>query len=596
MLLALLAAAVFRGEIKPASSAIISIGGVRSPIYGVSGGEPSADVVAKERAGKKGIASLRYLPVHFQADASSLPAIKGWISGVLARNPSVSDLTIETNGENISFSACLLTKIEFPSCAPGDSGLIDIEFLPEHSRAGKRSLDRIPMASPKPFVGVTVSVLGLKNPTISGLRSRIQVVQTVSENQIGSSRDFEHAPTTLEVGDLAIRQDPDRSGGLNDWAESFLIKGNSTDEQELSIRVEYLSGLTLNFDHCGIHRIHRYFGGGDASEAEIYAESVSLDGVGSSPPPVKKEPSASALPPTEDGKFGQAYFVTAAKDVVLTVVGATYQGSRFAYGTTPQNASEVLLTAGDKFVIVTGRVTNLGKEDVPVRYDTVHFDVFDDAEAKVSFPPGLFRISDHSDFGGVVLPGKSLDFQMWGIMPGATKALKLSAFLVETEAKTSYDLDKNALGALPAELSSPGDGGTFKLLAEIPATEGTWYPVGTFDARLDGISRSSGMVNGAAPDAGLENYVTMWKFRNPVYGERPLVYDTMMLVAYDIDGHRYETRAPMMESLKSVGDRTMLPASEATLAYAVQIPKGTKINRLTLTQGTGHSFVFVPKG
>ena len=85
------------------------------------------------------------------------------------------------------------------------------------------------------------------------------------------------------------------------------------------------------------------------------------------------------------------------------------------------------------------------------------------------------------------------------------------------------------------------------------------------------------------------------KVSNGCRGEKTLGYGSLIIDLFDSEGGRYNSIYPLTKGLKSM-NFVLGPIGSSTASmdvnFAFVVPKGTKVSKLRVQEGTGHSFVF----
>jgi hypothetical protein len=173
--------------------------------------------------------------------------------------------------------------------AAGDARYLRIELVPELPRlvnpcCSGESFGDPPAPEPLLPSSFSVSIANVAGGGALDAASAGQYVMRadITQVDIGSGRDYEREPPTLEFADLTLRV---REGGstatdLQAWFTSFIIQGNSSAEAErtASLTVADASGrtLTLNFQGVGIVRFDPSLGVDGLRRADFYVESGTL--------------------------------------------------------------------------------------------------------------------------------------------------------------------------------------------------------------------------------------------------------------------------------------------------------------------------------
>ncbi len=568
-------------------------------VYDVSGADPSADIASVDVPGlrvaapKKHASSFVYTPIHMRLDREGFAGLRTWISGTLASGSPALDGTITFDGRELNFKHALITSVTFPSFAPGDSGMIDLEFVAEQYRYG---VSRQGAAKGKrtPFSSATTQIVGLGNPNIDSLTSRPTFAATITPDQIGVTREPTFHPVKVTVSDLTVAQNRSQPGGIAEWVRPWFIEGHHFEADEKTSRVTYFAAgkaeFTIEFGHCGLKNVTDFFNPTDKILATLYATTMTITAPATGATAAKSNAN-DALAPTEDGTFGKFYLDSNDKNVAVNVTGASYLGERYATGITAQTSNIWLLNSNEKFFVLTVNVKNLGTEEFQVGYDHVHFNVEDDTAIKVDGIKSAFRLSDRLDYHAPLAGGKSVDLQYLVAMSSLSKASKLRVWVEDPAISTAYDLAKNKVDPLPTALT---DASGSKMFETVDASIGAWFPTGYFDVQVERIGTTTGPIMATPPDEGKIYTTISCKIRNASRGEAALNYDTFHFVGYTKDGQEFTGADPVDKAMKSSVHRTFQPSgtdgSESQVVYYFQFPKEKNLAYVTFREATGHLF------
>ncbi len=598
MLATLLALCAFGvQDVKPAPEALMTVDNRSFTVYDVSGGDPYADIVSQVIGGAapKHVNSINYSPVHLRLDREGFAGLRSWITGTLASGSKTQDGTISFNGRELSFKGALITLVTFPSFAPGDSGMIDLEFIAEQYRYG---VSRQGAVSGKrtPFTSATMQIVGLGNPSIDSVTSKPTFAAVIAADQIGSFRESTKHPAKVTVSDLTVEQTRSQPGGISDWVKPWFIDGHHSEQDEKTSRITYFvagkAEFAIEFGHCGLKNVTDILNPTDKILATLYAASMTIAAPATGESASKSNANSNdALPPTEDGTFGKFYLDSSDKNVAVNVTGASYVGERYATGITAQTSNIWLLNSNEKFFVLTVNVKNLGTEEFQVGYDHVLFNIEDDTAIKVDGIKSAFRLSDRLDYHAPLAGGKSVDLQYLVAMSSLSKASKLRVWVEDPAISTAYDLAKNKVDPLPTALT---DASGSKMFETVDASIGAWFPTGYFDVQVERIGTTTGPIMATPPDEGKIYTTISCKIRNASRGEAALNYDTFHFVGYTKDGQEFTGADPVDKAMKSSVHRTFQPSgtdgSESQVVYYFQFPKEKNLAYVTFREATGHLF------
>jgi len=113
------------------------------------------------------------------------------------------------------------------------------------------------------------------------------IKQKITENTVGETRDAIKVPGKIEYPNLHITLAEVSAKSWLDWAENFIVKGNSTDDQEKEGKLTFYTPdfseelVRVTFHHLGIFKVHRPLS--DAKDGvakvtvDLYVEGMEID-------------------------------------------------------------------------------------------------------------------------------------------------------------------------------------------------------------------------------------------------------------------------------------------------------------------------------
>jgi phage tail-like protein len=280
----------------------LSLDGIQAgPVSGVEGGTPTADVVV-ERLGPDNIAhkhvgGLRYQDLSFTTGLDS-KALNDWISATLKgqyarKNGSVIAMDYSNRpSSELEFFNALITGITFPAldAASKDAASIAVSLAPEYTRAKAGSGTSASYASkslkrwtPANF---RFEMTGLDGTHVNHIDA-ITIGQQVTENTVGENRDYEKAPSRLEIPNVKLTMSENYAQSWANWLDDFLIKGNNGQDKEREGSIAYLDSSMqelgrLHLFGCGIVGLGSQKSQAKTEtirrvQAELYCERMELE-------------------------------------------------------------------------------------------------------------------------------------------------------------------------------------------------------------------------------------------------------------------------------------------------------------------------------
>jgi len=270
----------------------------------VSGGSGVGNIVVENAAAsgqfrKKHLAGVKYEDLSLGITGLPSPAITAWLNQALlgARAEkggyvSLADAQMNESSRLTWFQA-LVSKVELPEldASSKNAGEFKLTLSPQRtarSGSGGKVTSAISNAKQKVFMtnNFKVTVDGLDLTFVNHI-DPLAIRFKSSTNPVGEQRDYEKTPGTVDVSNLVFTIDAARASTLLAWYDSFVTKGESTQEKERSGKIEYLSPdlktvlFTVGLNGLGLVRLdlEPIEAGKETAprlRAEMYVESVTL--------------------------------------------------------------------------------------------------------------------------------------------------------------------------------------------------------------------------------------------------------------------------------------------------------------------------------
>jgi phage tail-like protein len=212
-------------------------------LFGMSGGGVYADVV-QEAGGSslvhKHITGVRYEEMTVTCGIGMSQAFYDWISNTLSGSPMRKNGAVVALNFNripvfrLEFRDALIKGIEFPALSAGSkqAAYMTISISPEVTRRVAKDLTNNPGVYvtnlPK---GWHVSDFRLK---IDGLENDCKYVTSISALKFGqriAQAEGEKLPASVDLSDLALSLPMNKSLGLQQWFEDFVVKGSQNEKK-----------------------------------------------------------------------------------------------------------------------------------------------------------------------------------------------------------------------------------------------------------------------------------------------------------------------------------------------------------------------------
>jgi hypothetical protein len=259
------------------------------PLRKIEGGNAFADVVpdAPDPSGivRKNLGSVKYEDLVLVMGAEMWAGVYAWISDMFARQdqPKNGAIVLPDSAQSASrveFTNAFISEVTFPALddQSKDPLSLTLKLSPEYTRSAKGS---VAPAGPKPNAwsaqNFQLQIDGLDGRTVSRIEA-LTVKRTLARK-----------PTILDIGNLAFVVDETGADALIAWHENMVIKGNS--EQKKNGTLRYVSGnsqdalFTLTFGNLGIFKLSREIadagpGAGPPGprrlRAELFCEEIGL--------------------------------------------------------------------------------------------------------------------------------------------------------------------------------------------------------------------------------------------------------------------------------------------------------------------------------
>ncbi len=269
-------------------------------LHSIEGGNIYAEVINELGSNqKKHIGQPQYEDVSVQFGMSMGQALYDWIKAVLDKqtiDKNGSILTLDSSGkiiEEVQFFNALISEVSFPASDAGskEPAYLTIRIKPEYTRMKKGSGQTTAPPVKKQKKWLTSNFRFKLGDLPCNRVSKIEAVtikQHFSQNQIGDSRDYLKEPGKLEFPNLRVSLAAADAPDWTNWFEDFVIKGNNSDDKELSGSLTWLAAdlktelATLTLSQVGIFRLapEKAEAGSEQIRrvvADLYCEQMAID-------------------------------------------------------------------------------------------------------------------------------------------------------------------------------------------------------------------------------------------------------------------------------------------------------------------------------
>jgi T4-like virus tail tube protein gp19 len=193
----------------------------------------------------------------------------------------------------LNFFNAFVSEAGFPAldASSKDAATLCIKLAPEYTRrvtAGTGKAAAVGSSSQKGnqrwlLSNFRLAIDGINCDRVNRIEA-ITVTQQLTQSTVGTKRDYQRLPSYPLLSNLVVTlADDSNAADFYDWQQSFVIEGNSGQNQEKSGTLELLSSdlknvlFTLQFKGLGIFRLAPLPAGTEAIsriQAEMYCEQV----------------------------------------------------------------------------------------------------------------------------------------------------------------------------------------------------------------------------------------------------------------------------------------------------------------------------------
>ena len=187
---------------------------------------------------KKHIGQPKYQDIAIQSDPAMPKPLFDWIASTLTMSHIRKNGAIITADYNrviqsrLQFNNALITDIGFPACdaALKEAAYLTIKFAPEFTTpsAGKGSLAVAVGTKSKAWLpsNFRPTIPGLDCSKVSKIEA-LTVKQTIVQDSVGQTRDYQKEPGKLEFPNLVISLAENSAGTFYAWFQDMVLKGNA---------------------------------------------------------------------------------------------------------------------------------------------------------------------------------------------------------------------------------------------------------------------------------------------------------------------------------------------------------------------------------
>lgn len=185
------------------------------------------------------------------------------------------------------FDGALLSEVRLPALDAASTTLATATFVFTVEQSREIAPPAAPAASSTRAASSSFRLVvdGLDTTGVARIES-ISISGGVSTSTVGSARDYTATPVAAGFSNLAVSITRAKSGTWRAWFDDFVVNGKSSDGNEKSGALEFLTRDTkqvvfaLSFQDMGILRVSRVHvpeGAPELVQAELYFEKLSTD-------------------------------------------------------------------------------------------------------------------------------------------------------------------------------------------------------------------------------------------------------------------------------------------------------------------------------
>jgi len=271
----------------------------------VSGGDVVADVVtgsamAYGQFRDKHIANSKTKDIVVGLDMGSLTPWLGWINQSFSGKVSYKNGSVTTYDSQLSqvsklsWQQGVISGIEFPEldAASKAGGEVKLTISPQRATRSGTGGKVATAASAKQqrfsASNFRITIDGVDLTRVARIQP-LSVRTKVATNSVGIGRELEKVAGVAEVSNLVLFADSHDSASLQSWYESFVVRGEASQEKEKSGRIELLApDMKTVLLSIGLHGVGIVTLGSESEtsvnkdslprlRAELYVEYITVD-------------------------------------------------------------------------------------------------------------------------------------------------------------------------------------------------------------------------------------------------------------------------------------------------------------------------------
>lgn len=289
----------------------------------------------------------------------------------------------------------------------------------------------------------------------------------------------------------------------------------------------------------------------------------------------------------ENAKVGQTFTLGVKNPLNFTLRGAEYVTSRFVVGKTVY-----VPKADEKLLLLHFTVHNPQQRDVRYYWADLNFTAVDALDRNREAITAVVREGTTESLAIQLKPAQKVDVVAAIRVPAAGVVPKL---IVSREANAPvlrYDL-RGVTKGLPAPFADPADPSGATLLAQVPAPQGSFVPMGSLDVRLDEVKFTSDALGGKTPKAGHRYLSAIFTLKNASPVDARYVWSDFKTSLKDADGERVPYNQKLLKASRDESTQGQLPSGEEVrVRFFFELPENVAGDTLYLTGGEGRTYAF----
>ena len=247
--------------------------------------------------------------------------------------------------------------------------------------------------------------------------------------------------------------------------------------------------------------------------------------------------------------------------------------------------------ADEKLLVLHFSLHNPQKQEAFARYDTFGITAVDAKNENHECINDVGVESTKSSFSMTMKPAQKVDIYTAVVVPAEGEVPKLIIKSAD-ELVLRYDL-KGKLKGLPAPFADPKDATGATALAKVSAKTGTFYSLGEFSLKLEGIAYSEKPIKDLDLDEGNQYVIASAVVRNDAPTKQFFRFDTLLPVLTDADGVEATWTQHVLASSRDADfSMDMDPAKEMKVRFVFQAPKDMSLKTLSISKEEGRVYEF----